>query len=637
MPSPHRVGPLLEPFMGDQPAARLIRTTARQQWKLLTLGLFSSLLEAATEGATFGVIFLAVELLSGPRSPSAVTWASKPLVGALPGFAQLLASLPTTPLFLGLLALAVLLQALQSVTRYVGLVSVGYFAARCRALITSRIHGQLLSLSFPCAGGYRVGDLTDYAFQGPEAIRQELETASQIVVNVLLCVVYVAVLLTLSPWLLLAALGLGGLMAVVQKRLLPKLRAGAEELSGIQAAIAVRVTEDIQNLRLLHSTGQRHEAHRQLRGRMGDLERSLRRRSRLMHVISPFGAFLPVAAIAVMGALSLLVFGSRTSGVLPSLVTFVLALQRLNVRFSTLAGLVNQLADNSGRIQRLNAILSTENKSFARDGGIPFAGLRQAIQLEGVGLRYAPNEPLAIADVSLAIPRGSTVALVGTSGAGKSTIADLLVGLYEPTEGQILVDGIDLATIDLLTWQQRIGVVSQDTSLFNLSLADNIAFGAPGASRGEIEEAARLAHAAEFIDQLPQGYDTIVGERGFRLSGGQRQRIALARAILRRPDLLILDEATSALDSENEQLVQQAIAELDQGITRLVIAHRLGTVRHADHIAVMSRGRIVEQGSHDQLMAMSRGRYRDLWCAQSGEGAGAPSGDRQLARGGSEG
>ena len=619
MPSPHRVGLLLEPFVGREPAARLIRSTARQQWKLLVVSLLSSLLEAASEGATFGVIFLAVELLSSTHGPSAMAWASKPLMGSIPGLPQLMAGLPTTPLFLGLLSLAVLLQALQSLTRYVGLVSVGYFAARCRALITARIHGQILRLSFPCASAYKVGDLTNYAFQGPEAIRFELETASQIVINVLLCAVYLAVLITLSPWLLLAAIGLAGLIAVVQKLLLPRLRFGAEELSGIEASIAGRITEDIQNLRLLHSTGQRLEASQRLRQGMGDLERSLRRRSRLMNVIGPFGAFLPVAAIAVMGALSLLVFASRTSGVLPSLVTFVLALQRLNVRFSMLAGMVNQLADNSGRIQRVNAILSQEGKGFVREGGIPFTGLQTAIAIDHLGLRYAPGEPMALADVSFVIPRGSTVALVGSSGAGKSTIADLLVGLYSPTEGKILIDGLDLSCLDLLSWQQRIGVVSQDTSLFNFSLKENIAFGCPSATQAEIRGAALQAHAAEFIERLPQGYDTVVGERGFRLSGGQRQRIALARAILRRPDLLILDEATSALDSENEHLVQQAIAELDHSITRLVIAHRLGTVRRADHIVVMDAGRVVEQGSHDQLLAIQGGRYRALWLAQAGE------------------
>ena len=625
MPSPYRVGSLLEPFRGEQPAARLIRSTARQQWKLLLVNLGSSLLEAASEGATFGVIFLAVELLSGSQSRTAAAWASKPLIGSLPGLAQLMAGLPVTPLFLGLLALAVLLQALQSLTRYVGLVSVGYFAARCRALITARIHAQILRLSFPCASAYKVGDLTNYAFQGPEAIRFELETVSQILINVLLCGVYLAVLLTLSPWLLLAAAGLAGLMAAVQKLLLPRLRRGAQELSGIEASIAAVITEDIQNLRLLHSTGQRLEAAQRLRGGMGELEHSLRRRARLMHVIGPFGAFLPVAAIAVMGALSLLVFGSRTSGVLPSLVTFVLALQRLNVRFSMLAGMLNQLADNSGRIQRLNAILSSEDKTFARLGGVPFTGLRSGIAMDHLGLRYAPGEPLALADVSFVIPRGRTVALVGSSGAGKSTIADLLVGLYEPTEGRILVDGIDLAALDLVSWQQRLGVVSQDTSLFNLSLEENIAFGCPTATRAEIRQAAEQAHAAAFIERLPQGYATVVGERGFRLSGGQRQRIALARAILGAPDLLILDEATSALDSENEHLVQQAIAELDHGITRLVIAHRLGTVRHADLIVVMDGGRVIEQGSHEQLMALSAGRYRALWLAQAGEPRTVPS------------
>jgi ABC-type bacteriocin/lantibiotic exporters, contain an N-terminal double-glycine peptidase domain len=170
------------------------------------------------------------------------------------------------------------------------------------------------------------------------------------------------------------------------------------------------------------------------------------------------------------------------------------------------------------------------------------------------------------------------------------------VGLYQPTEGRILVDGVDLSALDLASWQQRLGVVSQDTFLFNASLAENIAFGTPGADRAAVEEAAASAQALNFIRALPDGFDTVVGERGYRLSGGQRQRISLARAILRDPELLILDEATSALDTESERLVQQALERFEQQRTVLVIAHRLSTIVAADQILVLQAGRIIERG-----------------------------------------
>jgi ATP-binding cassette, subfamily B, bacterial MsbA len=192
------------------------------------------------------------------------------------------------------------------------------------------------------------------------------------------------------------------------------------------------------------------------------------------------------------------------------------------------------------------------------------------------------------------------------------------VGLYDPTAGRILLDGVDLRELNLASWQQQLGVVSQDTFLFNASLAKNIAFGTSGATQEQVVEAARKAQAADFIETLPDGYDTLVGERGYRLSGGQRQRISLARAILRNPDLLILDEATSALDTQSERLVQQAIEQFERQHTVLVIAHRLSTIVNADQICVMDHGVIVERGSHKDLMATGT-RYVKLWMQQTAD------------------
>lgn len=610
-----RLHNLLKPFVSEKPAEQLIRQTARQQWPLIALNLGSTLIESFSEGATLGVVFLAVEVLSAPADTS-FDWSSNPLLGWWPDLAPWLNGVPSTPLFISLLAVAVLLQALQSLTRFLNLVSVGYFAARCRALVTARIHSQVLSLSYPCASSYKVGDLSDYASQGPEAIRLQIEFSGQLLVGVLLIATYLAVLVGISPWLLLAVVLMGGVITLLQKQLMPRIRAGARGVSETQAKISSRITEDFQGLRLLHSSGQLDAADQHLRQRMGQLERQLRGQARRLAVVVPFSSFLPIMAIALIGALSLLLFGKSTTGVLPSLATFVLALQRLNVRVSGLADTVNRLAENSGRMQRLNQILSPNGKQFRRRGGNHFKALQREIRFHSVGLLYAPELAPALSDISFSLPHGQMLALVGPSGAGKSSIADLLTGLYAPTAGQIWLDDTPLEQLELATWQQRLGVVSQDTFLFNATIAENIAFGTPGATPAQIQASCQAAQAVGFIESLPQGYDTLVGERGYRLSGGQRQRLSLARAILRDPELLILDEATSALDSQSERLVQEAIERFERNHTVLVIAHRLSTIVRADQILVLEGGRVVQRGTHISLLAEG-GLYSKLWQQQS--------------------
>jgi ATP-binding cassette subfamily B protein/subfamily B ATP-binding cassette protein MsbA len=404
-------------------------------------------------------------------------------------------------------------------------------------------------------------------------------------------------------------------VSAVQRPLLPRIRTGAQRVKNTEVEIVSRITEHIQGLRLLHSSGQLAEADRLVQAQMGQLEEALRNQKRLVSVITPVASFLPVLAIAVIASLSIFFFGGRATGVLPSLVTFVITLQRVNIRLGALANNFSRLSDNSARIDRLNEILSPAGKQFRRQAGVHFRKMEVGIQLEQVSLRYDPKLPLALSEISFSIPKGQVVALVGTSGAGKSSIADLLVGLYQPTSGRIMVDGLELNALELSSWQQKLGVVSQDTFLFNASLADNIAFGTPGADRSAVEAAAASAQALEFIRGLPDGFDTVVGERGYRLSGGQRQRISLARAIVRDPEFLILDEATSALDSQSEKLVQEAIERFEHNHTVLVIAHRLSTIVGADQILVLEAGRIIERGNHPDLLA-NRGAYSRLWNQQ---------------------
>jgi subfamily B ATP-binding cassette protein MsbA len=238
------------------------------------------------------------------------------------------------------------------------------------------------------------------------------------------------------------------------------------------------------------------------------------------------------------------------------------------------------------------------------------AGFEREIVYDRVGFRYGAGDPV-LTDVSFTIPKGRVVALVGPSGAGKTTLADLLPRFHDPTSGRILLDGVPLTRLRRRSLRSLMGVVSQDTVLLNNTVFANIAYGSPGATPERVEAAAEAANAAGFIRQLPQGFDTVLGERGTRLSGGQRQRIAIARALLRDPPILILDEATSALDTESERLVQQAIDRLMRERTVLVIAHRLATVRDADEIVVLHEGRLAQRGTHDELYRAG-GLYRRL-------------------------
>ena len=602
---------LLKPFLSQEPASQLIRQTARQQWRLLTVNLVCSLIEAFSEAATLGLVFLAVQVFSAPVEVP-FNWIKTPLVGWFPPVANWLNGVAPMVQFLSILGIALLVQALQSLTKFINQLSIGYFAARCRAVVTARIHNQVLSLTFPCASGYKIGSLTDYASQGPEAIRVQIEQSSVMLVGILLIVTYLFSMVAISPWLLLGVFFIATLLTLLQKRLLPRIRAGSKGVTNALVEVSSRITEDFQGLRLLHSSGQLQMADRRLMTYMGEFEHQLRAQVRRMAVLGPVSSFLPILAIVLIAALSLVLLGGRSAGVLPSLVTFVLALQRLNGRITIFTSNLNQLADNSGRLQRLNELLISDGKQFRRLGGLPVRKLQEAISFEGVSLSYSPELPPALSNIYFTLPKGKMLALVGRSGAGKSSIADLLAGLYSPTTGRILIDGTSLNELDLESWQQKLGVVSQDTFLFNNSISENIAFGTPGATQTDIEAASSAAQAAGFIETLPNGYNTLVGERGYRLSGGQRQRLSLARAILRDPELLILDEATSALDSQSERLVQEAIERFERNHTVLVIAHRLTTITKADQILVLEGGRVVERGTHEDLLA-KESSYSRLW------------------------
>ncbi len=339
-------------------------------------------------------------------------------------------------------------------------------------------------------------------------------------------------------------------------------------------------------------------------------------------LIEVMGAF---AIVAVMwyGTASVLA-GTRTAGTFGAFFTSMLIVYQ---PFKRLTRTNNSIQQGLAAAERVFEMIDEPVEVVEAPDAVELPRTNHSIDLQGVSFRY--RKDWVLKDVNLRIGAGQVIALVGMSGGGKSTIADLIPRFYDPQQGRILIDGLDLRRLTLASLRSNIGLVTQHTFLFNDTIRANIAYGSQERSADEIVAAARVADAHDFIVRLPQSYETMVGEMGVRLSGGERQRVAIARAVLKDAPILILDEATSALDSEAERLVQNAIELLIANRTVLVIAHRLSTIRRADRIAVLVHGRIVEQGTHDELLALGR-EYRKLYDLQFSEAA-AIAGNGELA------
>ena len=515
-------------------------------------------------------------------------------------------------LMIGLVAIALFEGILGTLRTYL----FAHTTNRIDVELGARLFRHMMALPIAYFQARRVGDLVARVRE-LENIRQFLtSSALTLVIDLLFTFVFLAVMFYYSLLLTFAVLGAfpfyiaisAGATPLFRKRLDEKFRRGAEN----QAFLVESVTgvETLKAMAVEPQMQRRWEE--QLAGyvtasfRVTSLGNTA---SQAVQVINK----LVIAAILYLGA-KLVIEGSLTVG---ELVAFNMLAARVSMPVLRLAQMWQDFHQARLSIDRLGDILNTMPEPSFSAGRAALPAVRGQVTLEHVTFRYRVDASEVLHDVSFSVSPGQVVGIVGSSGSGKSTIAKLIQRLYVPESGRVLVDGVDLTMVDLAWLRRQIGVVLQENVLFNCSIRDNIALSDPTMSMERIIAAASLAGAHEFILELPEGYDTLVGERGSSLSGGQRQRIAIARALITDPRILIFDEATSALDYESERIIQQNMKQIASGRTVVVIAHRLSTVRNSDRIITIERGRIVEDGTHDELIR-SNGRYAKLHYLQAG-------------------
>ena len=474
-------------------------------------------------------------------------------------------------------------------------------------------HLQRLPLGF--FARMKVGQIISRVISDTTQVKAVITTlVTQSFQSAALVLAYIAVLLSTSLQLTLIALIVAPLVIGALQPLLKRLRRGYRRLGDDYGEMTSVLQEAVSGVRLVKSFGaEPYEEGRFLEASERYSE-GLMRITRVAFLSQPITEFLgTLVAVAILwiGARMVLVGGTLQSA---QLITFLVIVMRLLQPLKQISQVPTTAQQALAASDRLFEILDAPTEIMSDKGTRSVDGFHDSLVFENVSFAYE-SEPVLI-DVDFTARKGEVVALVGPSGAGKSTLVDLIPRFYEPTAGRVLVDDVDTRDIKLSSLRSLTGIVSQDTVLFNDTVRNNIAYGVAGRfTDAQIIAAARAANAHGFVSELPQGYDTILGERGTRLSGGQRQRIAIARALLIDPPILILDEATSALDTESERLVQEAIDRLLAGRTVFVIAHRLSTIIHADQILVLDRGRVVEHGTHQELLSR-RGSYFRLYSMQ---------------------
>ncbi|MDT7516388.1 ABC transporter ATP-binding protein [Rhodoferax sp. TBRC 17199] len=510
----------------------------------------------------------------------------------------------------GLLGSALLAWVLSWAKTYI----LALVSERIGADLRTTTYEHLLRLSLEYFGGKRTGDLMSRIGSESDRICVFLSLhLLDFATDVIMLTMTAVILFSINPWLAVVTLVPLPFIAWMIHFVRDRLRTGFEKIDRVWGEVTNVLADTIPGIRVVKAFAQeRREATRFREANKHNLAVN-DRINKIWSLFSPSVSFLTELGLLVVWAFGIwqVSKGEITVGVLTAFIAYI---SRFYGRLDSMSRIVSVTQKSASAAKRIFDILDHVSSVPEPVNPVPMGKVQGSIEVRDVGFRYGNRE--VNRGINLKIAPGEMVGLVGHSGSGKSTLVNLICRFYDVSEGAILVDGVDIRSYAISDYRQNIGLVLQEPFLFFGTIADNIAYGNPDATRAEIIAAARAAHAHEFILRLPQGYDSMVGERGQGLSGGERQRISIARALLIDPRILILDEATSSVDSETEKEIQKALENLVQGRTTIAIAHRLSTLHRADRLVVLDRGKVVEEGTHDALMA-SVGAYFNLYQAQA--------------------
>jgi ABC-type multidrug transport system fused ATPase/permease subunit len=591
----------LNQYLGN--VDKLIAIASQASQKPLYIGLVTAIIASFLDGVGIGLIIPLLEvLLPGGQIPS------------IPSFFPMAQSLNIwlrqqdkgTLLILSVTILMVSFT-LKAFIAYISQYLLTVYRESFIADLRERLYETYLRAPVTFFDNVQLGRVTTTMFGEIINVNITLNYLFSAVTAVFTLVAYLSTLLWASWQLTLVIVVLIVAVGFTLTALLRSIKnSGQEALNAIQD-MSVHILDTFGGVRIVKSYGAEVfeiNKFKRISRRLQEVQVGLSKKQNLIDPLTEWAA-LAIAMLILLSSYMLLISQGLLS--IPALLTFMVLLIRIIPVIKKINATRGAIQENLPSLYKVMEALELDDKYPVTSGHVPFTGLVDGIIFQNVRFSYN-GKPDVLKGFTLEIPKGKTVALVGSSGAGKSTLASLIPRLYDISSGQIEIDGHDIQEYDVTSLRHHIGIVSQDTYIFSASIRNNIAYGLEGVSDFQIAEAARLANAHDFINDLPNGYETLVGDRGVQLSGGQRQRISIARAILRDPDILILDEATSALDSQSEHLVQDAIERLRQNRTVIVIAHRLSTIRNADRIVVLDQGQVVESGEHSELLR-KKGAY----------------------------
>jgi ATP-binding cassette, subfamily B, bacterial MsbA len=458
---------------------------------------------------------------------------------------------------------------------------------------------QLLSVRQSYLDNHDSGKLLNVLATETWRVSSACTVLASVIISVCMTVIF-SILLVMISWKLTLITGcLVLVISLIVRQLTQQGKRISMRVTAANGELTQRMIETLDGMKLIRAYGREsYEQHRfDLASRA--VSQAFLKLDRISGLVHPLSEILTVALLLGI----LLTTAMLAPGQTAVSVAFLLLLYRLQPRIKQIDVDRVALDSFSGSVEEVRSLLDETDKPYMRSGTRMPASIEKEIIFDSVSLSYDSSKGAALKQVTCSINIGETTAIVGPSGAGKSSLINLICRFYDPSAGRLLIDGVALPELDLAWWRNQIAVVSQEVYLFNASVTENITYGKLDATREELVEAARKAHALEFIEELPEGFETVLGDRGFRLSGGQRQRLALARAFIRDPQILILDEATNSLDLISEEVVQDALEQFGRNRTVLVIAHRVSTIEHADKIIVLDSGKVVESGTVTQLLA----------------------------------